>query len=133
MKLFLDTSAFVALEDRSERRHAQARAFYESLTPRDQLYTTNYVVDETVTRLRYTIGHAAAVTFAETVLKSRLFRIVYVDAELEKSALNVLRKYKDKRLSFTDCISIAAVERLRLDAVFAFDDDFVAVGLWAVP
>ncbi|MBI5239165.1 MAG: PIN domain-containing protein [Elusimicrobia bacterium] len=129
----MDTSAFVALEDRSDRLHAPARSFYESLTPADRLCTSNYVVDETVTRLRYTVGWQAAVDFAEAVLKSRLCGVVYVDADVERAALQVLKRFKDKRLSFTDCTSMALLARLRLDAVFAFDEDFARAGFRTLP
>ncbi len=133
MRLFIDTSAFIALEDRSERVHPAAKAFFERLTSADRLHTSNYVVDETITRLRYMVGHGAAVKFADAVLGGRLFDIAYVDADLEKAAVRVLKKFKDKKLSFTDCTSIALVERQRLDGVFAFDDDFTALGMTMFP
>ena len=133
MRLFVDTSAFIALEDRSERVHPPARAFFEQLTSADRLYTSNYVVDETITRLRYMVGHGPAVKFADAVLGGRLFSIAYIDADLEKAAVRVLKKFKDKKLSFTDCTSIALVEQQRLDGVFAFDDDFTSLGLNMFP
>lgn len=133
MRLFADTSAFIALHDRSDARHPQARRFYESLGAADRLFTSNYVVDETITRLRYAVGHAAAVAFAETILKSRLYSILYVDSDLERSALGFLKRYKDKKLSFTDCTTMALLHEHGLDAVFAFDDDFTKTGLRVLP
>lgn len=133
MKLFLDTSAFIALEDRSESRHLHAKRYFEQLTVSDRLFTSSYVVDETITRLRYTIGAAAAMGFAETVLKGRLYSVLYIDARLEQAGLGVLKRFRDKKLSFTDCTTIALVQAERLDAVFAFDDDFAKVGLRVVP
>lgn len=129
----MDTSAFVALEDRSDGKHDEARRFFESLRPADRLHTSNYVVDETVTRLRYTAGHGAAVAFAEAVLASRLFTIHYVDSQLEAAAVKILKRFKDKKLSFTDCTTMALLETAGLDAVFAFDEDFVAAGFRVVP
>ena len=133
MKIFVDTSAFIALNDCSDAQHLRARKFYESLAAADRLFTSNYVVDETITRLRYTIGHSAAVDFAETILKSRLCSILYVDSDVERSALAFLKKYKDKKLSFTDCTTMALTSELGLDAVYAFDDDFAKAGFSMVP
>lgn len=133
MKLFVDTSALIALEDRSDRCHPHARRFYERLTGADRLWTSNYVVDETITRLRYTLGRGAAVQFADTILASRLFKILYVDSAVEKAAVGALKKHKDKKLSFTDCTTLAIVELQRLDGVFAFDQDFEAVGFRVFP
>ena len=129
----MDTSAFIALNDRSDRLHERAKDFFTRLTAADRLHTSNYVIDETITRLRYANGHAAAVGFADAVVGGKLFDIAYVDAELEKAAMRVLKKYKDKRLSFTDCTTVALAQALRLEGVFAFDDDFAAVGLAMLP
>lgn len=133
MKLLIDTGAFLALKDRSDRHHAAARRFFEGLGARDRLLTTNYVVDETITRLRYTRGHKDALSFAESILRTRLIEVLYVDAGLEGEALARFRRYSDQKLSFTDCVTIAAAQAQRADAVFAFDDDFRKVGLRTLP
>lgn len=133
MKLFVDTSAFLALEDEDDGRHREALEFFRSLSEGDRLQTSNYVVDETITRLRYTVGAAAAIRFAEASLASRACPVAYVDADLERAAIEVLRRYRDKKLSFTDCTTVALVRARRLDGVFAFDEDFVKVGLKAFP
>lgn len=133
MRLFVDTSAFIALHDRSDGRHIRAKTFYDTLTAADRLFTSNYVVDETITRLRYTIGRAAAVSFGEAILTGRLYEVVYVDADLEAEALRVLKRYKDKDLSFTDCTTVSFLAQRGLDAVFAFDEDFSRVGLRTLP
>ena len=133
MRLFVDTSAFLALEDRSDRCYPKATDFYEKLTPRERLWTSSYVLDETITRLRYTLGHGPAVQFAEIFLASKLFHRVYVDADLERAAIGVLKKYKDKKLSFTDCITVAILHAEKLDGVFAFDEDFRSLGFQVFP
>lgn len=133
MRLFVDTSAFIALEDRSDARHREARAFYERLTPSDRLFTSNYVVDETVTRLRFSLGAKAALSFGETILDSRLCALLYVDRDVETQALGFLKKFSDQRLSFTDCTTMAFLRAQRLDAVFAFDEDFSRAGFRSLP
>jgi len=133
LRLYFDTSAFIALNDRSDGRHPQAREFYETLTGADRLLTSNFVIDETVTRLRCTIGVGEALAFADAVLKGKLYSVLYVDQELERAALAVMKRFRDKRLSFTDCTTIALVQSRKLDAVFAFDDDFAKAGLPVVP
>lgn len=133
MKLFVDTSAFIALENSSDRHHGSAGDFYRTLKGVDRLITSNYVVDETATRLRFTIGWKGALAFLETLFLSRLFRLVYVDEELEQEAVRVFKRFHDQKLSFTDCVSIAVVRRDKLDGVFGFDDDFPAAGIALFP
>lgn len=133
MRLLFDSSAFIALEDKADACHAAAKSFFDGLTRTDRCVTTNYVIDETITRLRYAINWQAATAFADAIAKSRLFELVYIDAELDAAAVSVMKRYRDQRLSFTDCATIAVARAQRIDAVFAFDDDFRRVGLRTLP
>lgn len=133
MNIFIDTSAFVAYTDRTDANHDTAKEFLDSLAQRDRLHTSNYILDETITRLRFTLGHAQATTFAETILADPVCRVHYIDAAAQERALKVFKKFRDQRLSFTDCSTVSLVRDLGLDAVFAFDEDFSRVGLRTLP
>jgi predicted nucleic acid-binding protein len=56
---------------------------------------------------------------------SALLRITEED---EERAWRIFRQYDDKAFSFTDCTSFALMERLDINAVFAFDDHFLQYG-----
>ena len=133
MRLFVDTGAFIALQDASDSHHAAATEFFGATPPAARWLTSNFVVDETITFLRRRVGHAAAAAYADSMLKTRLFDVVSVDPAVERSAVEVFKRYKDKELSFTDCVTIALVRSLRLDGVFGFDSDFISVGLRLFP
>lgn len=56
--IFVDTGAWIALTDTSDRYHDDATRIYHTLkTQRARFLTTDYVIDETTTRLRYDAGH----------------------------------------------------------------------------
>ena len=133
MRLFVDTSALVALADRKDQRHRPATAFLHALPPSVRFHTSNYVVDETVTRLRAMAGVEVAVRAADALWSSELYQIHTVDQAIERRALQVMRKYAGHRLSFTDCTTVALLEHLGMDRVFAFDDDFLKLGYQMVP
>jgi len=57
--IFVDTSAFFALADQTNRFHSLAVQYIES-TDR-LLVTSNFVVHETITLLRMRLGHEPAV------------------------------------------------------------------------
>ena len=133
MRLFMDTSSLIALNDRSDQYHKAARSFISHLSPVDDLITSNYIIDETITHLRRTIGVMATVKFAESIFSGKVCQIMYIDHEVEMSAFEIFKKFSDKVLSFTDCTSFALMKRLGISRAFAFDEDFLAVGFELVP
>ncbi len=133
MKLFIDTSALIALADRTDQYHVQATQFLRTASSAPELHTSNYVLNEVITRLRFTAGVRIAVEFAESIQGSRLYTIHPIDQRIETLALAVLKKYADHPLSFTDCTTIVLMEQLRLTRIFAFDEDFRKVGYLLVP
>jgi predicted nucleic acid-binding protein len=133
VKLFVDTSALIALADRTDQYHEQASRVLHATPAAPELHTSNYVLDEVITRLRFTAGVQAAVGFAESVRASRLYQIHPIDQRIEGLALAALKKYADHPLSFTDCTTIVLMEQLRLTRIFAFDEDFRKIGYLLVP
>lgn len=126
---FVDSSAWIALYDRADRRHNEAQQHWNRLqVQRIALYTSDYVFDETVTYLRRRAGHGAAVRFGTALLSSQAVTVVAVTADLRGEAWSLFQRYDDKVLSFTDCTSFALMTRLDLIEVFTFDDDFTQVG-----
>lgn len=133
MKVFVDTSAFVALVNRSDQNHGRAQEFFAGLKPADRLHTSNFILDETITRLRMTAGHRAALEFAEATYQSPLYAIHTIERVLEKKALEIFKKFRDKKLSFTDCTSFSLMRNMVLTEAFAFDEDFAAMGFRCLP
>lgn len=70
---------------------------------------------------------------AETIWASELYEVHTVDRALEREAWRLLRKYADHRLSFTDGTTLALIEQLQIQHVFAFDEDFRRLGHSVVP
>ncbi len=133
--LFVDTSAFYALADRTDRNHRRARAFLRSL-PRSGrgLLTSTDVFDETVTLLRHRLGHGTAVAFGEALMSSKWCRVVDVMDEVRRSAWNVFILYADQWFSFTDCTSFATMKSMHIVEAFTFDRrDFRAAGFVVCP
>lgn len=132
-RFFVDSSAFIALAKTNDENHERAKAFFENLTGPFQAITSDYIFDETATRLRDSLGAEKAVYFCEKILVSRLYKILFVDRKIIKASLDKMRKYHDKELSFTDCTSFVFMEKLHLRAAFTFDTDFRNVGFEMLP
>jgi hypothetical protein len=126
--LFVDTSAWVALIVEGDEFHEAAKKFLQTLDPKNPVFTSDYVFDETITRVRRIAGHRVAVRAGELLRTSAVAQMVSVTSDDADRASQIFRKHEDKELSFTDCASVAVMERLKLRSVFAFDDDFRRLG-----
>ena len=133
MRLFIDSSAFIALADSADQDHQAAARFFRECPPGTQFHTSNHIFSETVTRLRRTAGHLAALRWGKTTLESRQTVRHYVDQELEREALKIFERYHDHPLSFVDCTTLVLLQRLGADRIFTFDHDFQRLGYSIVP
>lgn len=125
MRLFVDTSAWLALNDRNDQYYSKAAAkSVEIKRHRIELITSEYVLDESITLIRYRVSHQAAVIFGNSLLNSNIVRVEDVSAEDRFKAWEMFKKFEDKELSFTDCTSFVLMKNLRLQKAFTFDEHF---------
>jgi len=134
VRLFVDTGAWCALYDRSDVHHARASAFLQEIKrQKAQLITSDYVLDESLTLLRFRAGHKEAVEFGRWVLQSQLVKVINADEKTWQSAWDLFVRYDDKPFSFTDCTSFAIMRQLGLLNAFAFDRNFEQAGFVMLP
>jgi len=127
--IFVDTSAFLAIENRRDAHHEEALIFRDAiLKAREPLVTSDYVLADSYTIIRLRAGHPAAVDFGEDVKASRVLQVEYVTPEILEVAWQIFKTFSDKEFSFTDCTSFALMERLQINAAFTFDDHFRQYG-----
>ena len=129
MKLFVDTSAWLALNDRNDQYHSKAAArSAEIKRHRIELITSECILDESITLIRYRVSHQSAVIFGNSLLNSSIVRIEDVNTEERHKAWEIFKKYGDKELSFTDCTSFVLMKNLKLRKAFTFDEHFKQIG-----
>ena len=130
-RIFIDTSAFLALEDESDEHHEEAIRFRDQEILRDhyECSTTSYILDETLTLIRIRLSIQASIEFSKKIRRSQIVKILSVSKQIEDKALDLFEKYDDKTFSFTDCVSFVVMQELRIQEGFTFDEHFVQVGL----
>jgi predicted nucleic acid-binding protein len=126
--VFVDTSAWFALESRRDANHQRAADLLPSLARSRTLVTSNHVLGESYTLMRKLLGHDAATKFISSLKRSRRIEILFTPQELETKAFRLLEKYDDQRFSFVDATSFVWMKKLRLAEAFTFDKDFAAAG-----
>ncbi|MFZ1426365.1 MAG: PIN domain-containing protein, partial [Geminicoccaceae bacterium] len=124
--IFVDSSAWYALLDRRDPEHARVAAVVQA--HRDRLVTSDYILDEAVTLVRYRLGWPLAHRLGAGLRSGELARLARVlPADLD-AAWKLFSERRDQRLSVTDCTSFAVMTRLKLDTAIALDQDFKAMG-----
>jgi uncharacterized protein len=134
--IFVDTWAWYALVDVADSDHSLAQIANEELLNRGHTFvTTNLVVAETLTLIRYHLHHAAALRFHQTLqqlVASGLLQLVRISEEHEAAAWTIFAQYADQAFSYTDCTSFAVMRDLQLDHVFTADHHFATMGFQLV-
>ena len=125
--IFVDTSFWVAVRNRRDPRHAEAKALFERWADAG-LVTSNQVRGETWTYLRRRAGHGSAAQFLDALERSPRLRVHFVDEAAESEALRWLRRHDEREYSFVDATSFVVMRSLRLREALAFDGDFGAAG-----
>lgn len=133
--IFVDTSAWYALEVEDDENHASAKAFNDELRGghHGALLTSDYILDEAITLLRIRKGVEPAFRFADKVLRSRSVGIVWIDSLIFNDALKMLKERPDKRWSFTDYTSFVIMSQLNVKEAFTFDQNFEQAGFTRLP
>ena len=130
---FVDTSAWIALFNVRDQYHSEASAIFNTLQQQgERLYTTDYVIDETLTRLRYDVNHSAAVTFLDSIERAEALNAVTtvaVGTSYFEEAKRLFRQYGSEKLSFTDCTSFVVCQKHGIPVAFAFDQHFPIMGI----
>jgi len=129
MILFVDTSAWLALNDKSDQYHIKAASkSLEIKRQQIELITSEYIIDESITLIRYRVSHKAAVIFGDSLFNSSIVRIMDITKEDRHRAWEKFKKYDDKELSFTDCTSFVLMKKMKLHKAFTFDEHFKRMG-----
>ena len=124
--IFVDTGAWFGAIIASDVNHAAAAAWLAS--NKEPLFTTDYVVSETLTLLRRRGEAAHAIHFGQQIFGGKVAALYYLTEADIAAAWQVFKSFRDKDWSFTDCTSKVVMERLGITEAFSFDQHFRQFG-----
>jgi predicted nucleic acid-binding protein len=132
--VFVDTWAWLVLANRKDPNYPQVRDLRVASAERGVAWiTTDYVLDETATRLFASVPFSAAAKFFDGIFESQQLESVVIETinpDRFRAAWKLRLKYKDKpRISFTDLTSFVVMRERRIRRVITGDSHFGQVGL----
>lgn len=95
----------------------------------EPLFTTDYVVDETLTLLRARGYDQRAVALGTAFFDGSLAIVRYLDESDIHDGWETFLCYQDKKWSFTDCVSKVIIEKLKITRAISWTTIFDNLGL----
>ena len=132
--LFVDTAGWMACADSADPAHRRSCVARDTaLEARQSLITTDFIVDETLTLLRFRLGLDAAEAWWQQIDGSSRLRWERIDSVRFERARHLFFQYRDKDFSLTDCTSFVIMRELRLTHAITTDRHFRQMGFQVLP
>jgi len=130
--IFIDTGPLVARHFSRDQYHQRAVTLWRKLERSGQRCATSpFVVNEVATLLARWAGAPFAVERVEALYRSEVLTIERAHAEDELAALDLMKRYGDQQIGFTDCLSFALMRKAGIRRAFTFDRHFRIAGFEA--
>jgi predicted nucleic acid-binding protein len=132
MNIFIDTSAFLAILNENDQFHQQAKKLWtENLTSCAVIFSSNYVMLETMALLQHRFGIEALRLFENYI--QPVIEMIWIGETVHKTGVGILMAANRRNLSLVDCTSFEVMRQARLENVFTFDPHFAEQGFIAIP
>lgn len=132
-ELFVDTAGWMAMADAADPHHSHCISARDEWLSRGSLVSTDYILDETLTLLRFRLGLSAAMKWWDQVEASSRVRWEWITPERAEKARSWFFRWKDKSFSLTDCSSFVVMRELRIRGALTTDSHFRQAGFRMVP
>ena len=128
-KIFVDTAAWLALLNKDDALHTQARQVMKTLRQqRAALVTTEFVLLEVADALSAPAHRGRTVEFINGLRQLHLLSILPASQNLWTAGWKLYSDRPDQDWSLTDCISFAVMTQERLMQSFTSDHNFEQAG-----
>lgn len=132
--LFVDTTAFVALNDPSDPHHGAAVDFVKILFGQTRKITTSsLVVDHAATEIRNRLGALKAEQFLDYFEQEGIVLLKHNDTIHLQAKQLFLQHPDERRLAFYDFLKAALMHYYHIHELFTFNAAFDTLNLIRVP
>jgi predicted nucleic acid-binding protein len=124
--VFVDASAWVAITNRTDRNHSGAvQILRRLLGSSTRLITTTWTSYEALTIVKSRLGFSQAERLWDRIQSRTVVDFVLVDEDVERDAVDLFWKFKDKTWGVVDCANLVVMNSVGCRQAFAYDRHFV--------
>ena len=121
-KMLVDTAGFLSLYDEADDYHRQAVSFYDAAAKR---LTTNYVLAEYVALAHVRgVPRREIIKFSNRILDDKTIETIWIDENLHRRAVALLRERADKSYSLCDAVSFVVMRERGISESLTTDKHF---------
>jgi len=124
--IFVDTSGWFASIVSTDVDHDAAQQWFQNNN--EPLFTTDYIIDETLTLFRSRREVTLAIQVAEEFFHNQLAEIYFLTESDIRKTFEIFSSFSDKDWSFADCSSKLICEKFDVTHAFSFDKHFKQFG-----
>lgn len=125
LAIIIDTGIFYGFFNRKDVHHMDSICILaHSLEGKwGRAYTSDLIISETYTLLRYRMGNHVAQAFLDMLRESGI-KTLFLDEEHYEHVVDTLRRFPNVNLSFTDAFTIVAINKLKIRYLASYDESF---------
>lgn len=127
MPVFLDTGFILALKNKNDKNFESSQSWMKRFLKNEfgQIFTSTFVFNELVTLALVRLKRPdVAINIGEYLLNSQKIVMIGLSDQDFNTSWEYFQKYKEKRLSFTDCSILAQCVRINCNFLATFDTHF---------
>ncbi len=137
-RCFIDSSALIGFFSELDSLHVKAKTTLKLLTHnRTRFYLSDYVVDETLTRIKQKTDASQATIAREAIfnmISTGKFRLFWTTKSVFQKTISIFESHPTpKTFSFTDANILAHMKKSSISVLFTFDRDFKKLGAKTIP
>jgi predicted nucleic acid-binding protein len=131
VKLFIDTWGWLVLEDSRDPSHqAASRTYAEAAKAGGNIFTTTFILDETISLLFRRRPFEEATCFTRGLLTSPFIEVEEITQTRFRRAFDLRLAFRDKPdISFTDLTTMIVAQDLNVTDILTGDRHFIQAGL----
>ncbi len=124
--IFVDSSIIIACFAKQDSDHLMVKALLEQVleTQHEGLISSHDVIIESLNWIAKRCTRQELLKIASILISGELIAIQELNKLDWLNALKIIEKYQDQKLSFTDAVSFAMIQRLKIKHVLSLDSDF---------